>query len=80
MPVSPFVITSTRNGVDWSLSRRCMAFDCAPRIICLSKCSHWRRADAVAAHMDLLGFGEELAVGDVADDVVAWKPLDFVLL
>ena len=37
-------------------------------------------ADAVAAHMDLLGFGEELAVGDVADDVVAWKPLGFVLL
>ena len=57
-----------------------MAFDCAPRIICLSKCNHWRRADAVAAHMDLLGFGEELAVGDVSDDVVAWKPLGFVLL
>lgn len=42
-----------------------------PWIVCSGQCSRRRRSDAVAAHMDLLGFGEGLAVGAVVDDVVA---------
>ena len=56
----------------------CLTFRHAPRIVCPGQCSHRRRADAVAAHMHLLGFGEGLAVGAVADDVVAQESMSLV--
>lgn len=45
-----------------------------------SQRSHRRRADAVAAHVHLLGFGERLAVGAVVDGVVGRKALGLVQL
>lgn len=49
-----------------------------PRVIRHCQRGHGRWTDAVAAHVDLLGFGEWLAVGAVADDVVGRKTLGAV--
>ena len=51
-----------------------------PRVICASQCCHRRRADAVPAHVHLLGFCERFAVGAMADDVVAGEALGLVEL
>ena len=50
----------------------------APRVISPGKCSHRRGTDAVPAHVHLLGLGERLAVGAVADYVVAREALGLV--
>lgn len=57
-----------------------LLFNCAPGLIYTSQRSHRRRADTVATHMHLLGFGKGLAIGAVADDVVAREALGLVQL
>ena len=58
----------------------CLAFSNAPRVVGSCQCSHRRRTDAIPAHVNLLGFGEWLAVGAVADDVAAREALGLVQL
>lgn len=60
--------------------RLLQCFRFSPRIVRMCKSSYRRRADAVAAHMHLLGLGERLAVGAVADDVVGREALGLVQL
>jgi len=58
----------------------CLAFSNAPRVVGSCQCSHRRRTDAIPTHVHLLGFCERLAIGAVADDVVAGEALGFVQL
>ena len=58
----------------------CLTFRHTPRIVCPGQSSHRRGTDAIPAHMYLLGFGEGLAIGAVADDVVAREALGLVQL
>lgn len=52
----------------------------SPWVVGFCQGSHRWRADAIAAHVDLLGFGERLAVCAVADDVVGGEALSLVKL
>ena len=58
----------------------CLAVSDEPRVVWPGQRCHRGWADAVPAHVHLLGFGEGLAVGAVADDVVPREALGFAKL
>ena len=57
-------------GTSHVLSSCFFSLNTAPWVVGPGQCCHRRRTDAVAAHVNLLGDGEGLAVSAVGDVVV----------
>lgn len=74
-----WVVAKRRPGGRVGASRGvCLSLLDTPRIVGSGQRSHRRRADAVAAHVHLLGNGKWLAVCAVGDVVVRWEALGLV--